>query len=92
MDNAEIVKEEVKDTSDMTKEERAELWEKWVRSEVNAALDIFLPQAVQGDIGLSYVPSVVEVLESGPVYSDTKADKVRLFIELTFENPINFKE
>ena len=87
---AEELKEEVvQDLSDMSDEEKAQAWANWVRSEVNAALDIYLPMALSGNINVKYYPHVIEVLESGPSLNENKADGVLLSIVFDFETPID---
>jgi hypothetical protein len=90
---AENTKEKVvQEIKDLSPEEKAQAWEDWVRSEVNAALDIYLPKAISGNINVRYYPHVVEVLESGPQTDDSKADGVLLSIVFDFENPIDLTE
>lgn len=69
--------------------EKAEAWEKWVRSEINSALDIFLPISYRGDVNLEYIPKVLEHTEAGPVLSDSKKDGVKFTIVLKFEESID---
>jgi hypothetical protein len=82
----------VEDIKEMTPEERAEAWAKWVRSEVNSALDIYLDKAISGNINVRYYPHVIEVQEGGPVTDDTKADGVLLSIVFEFEEPIDLQK
>ena len=79
----------VQDLAEMTDEEKAAAWANWVRSEINAALDIYLPRAVSGNINVKYLPHVVEMLETGPTTDDNKADGVLLSIMFNFEEPID---
>lgn len=69
---------------DETKVEVTEDWSEFVRSEVIAALDKFLPYSVDGKLGVMYKKSIVEETESGPVYDPNKKAGVELFISLTF--------
>lgn len=78
-----------KDVSELTNEERAAAWMGYVRSEVNAALDIYLEKANTGNIGVSYLPHVVETLETGDELDKAKADGVVLTVVLEFEEPID---
>lgn len=89
---AEETKEDVVDITEMTSEEKAEAWAKWVRSEVNAALDIYLPKALSGNINVRYYPHVIEIQEGGPVTDDTKADGVLLSIAFEFEKTIDLQK
>jgi hypothetical protein len=79
----------VEETTELTAEEKAEAWAKWVRSEVNAALDIYIDKAVSGHINVKYYPHVLEVLESGPVVNKDLADGVLLSVVFEFEKPID---
>jgi hypothetical protein len=88
----EIKNDVVEDVSKLTPKERAEAWAKWVRSEVNSALDIYLEKALSGQINVRYYPHVIEMQESGPVTDDTKADGVLLSIVFQFEEPISLNE
>jgi hypothetical protein len=83
------VEKNVEELKEMTPEERAAAWEKWVVGEVNAALGIYLPISKSGNIGLRYTPHVVEVLESGPVTTDSKADGVLISVYFDFEAPLD---
>lgn len=76
----------------MTADEKAAAWEDWVRSEVNAALDIYLSRASSSNINIRYFPVVVEELETGPVLDETTAKGVLISIELLFENPIDLNK
>jgi hypothetical protein len=82
----------LENVEEMTTEERAEAWTKWVRSEVNSALDIYLDRAISGHINVRYYPHVIEMLESGPQTDDTKADGVLLSIVFEFENPLDLQK
>lgn len=82
----------VTDVTKLTNEEKAEAWAKWVRSEVNAALDIYLDKAISGHINVKYYPHIMSMTEAGPETDETKADGVLLSIVFEFENPINLNE
>ena len=73
----------------LSEEDRTIAWANWVRSEVNAALDIYLPIALSGQINVKYYPRVIEVLENGPALDETKASGVLLSVVLEFEKPID---
>lgn len=79
----------VEDLKDMTDEEKANAWMNWVKSEVMAVLNIYLPHSIDSNIGLKYIPHVVEKLETGDVIDDTKADAVELRLVFKFEKPID---
>lgn len=82
----------VEDVKEMTKEERAEAWANYVRTEVNSALNIYLDKAISGHINVRYYPHVTEVLESGPQTDDNKADGVLLSIVFEFEEPLDLQK
>lgn len=79
----------VQELDGLTNEERAEEWAKWVRAEVNSALDIYLPKALTGHINIRYYPHVVEEQETGPVIDEQLADGVLLSVVFDFEEPID---
>lgn len=81
--------EVVEEMADLTPEEKAEAWAKWVRSEVNSALDIYLPKALSGHINVRYYPHVTEMLDTGPELDETRADGVLLSVVFEFEEPID---
>lgn len=81
-----MAEEEVKE---MTKEEVAKLWEENVRKEVNDILDIYLPIAARGDIGVRYGSPIMGTMEDGSDIIETdKADAVAVTLILRFEDPI----
>jgi len=85
------LKEKNKETpeeKELTEEERAVKWMNYVSDEVNALLAIFLPISKEGVVGMKYKPSVVEILETGPVYDDTKAEGVEIRLIFNFEEKI----
>lgn len=79
----------VKDLKGVSDEEKAEMWIKYVRNGVNSLLDIYLPVAKSGNIGIRYTPHEIERLETGPVYDETKADAVLVSIVFKFDKPID---
>lgn len=79
----------VENLVELSEEERAAAWEKWVRSELNAALDIFLPISKAGDVYTSYRAHKLDHTEAGPVYSDTLAAGVSVTMVFEFEKPID---
>jgi len=81
-----------KETTGMTVDEKAEAWESWVKSEVNAALNIYLSKASSSNINIRYFPTVIEELETGPVLDETSARGVLISLELLFENPIDLNK
>jgi hypothetical protein len=79
----------VKDVSELTKEEKAELWERYVRSEVGALLDMFLPRSIGGNVGVRYAPHVIERTEAGDLLNKDKADAVVISLVFEFEEPLD---
>lgn len=47
------------------KETLAKEWEDYVRREVNALLDIYLPDSIAGNVGIKYAHPVIESYEDG---------------------------
>lgn len=84
-----ISKEDTIDVSDLTLEEKEKAWETWVKNEVNAALDMYLPVSKLGHVNLSYSPVVVEQTEAGPVYSENLKQSVMISLIFDFEKPID---
>lgn len=82
----------VKDLENVVPEMRAALWESLVRKEVNDYLDIFLPEAITGNIGILYDRPVLEVdSKTGEKILDNKAAKgVKIIIEFAFAEPVKF--
>lgn len=79
----------VKDLSGMSSEQKELAWETYVRNGVNSLLNIYLPAAKSGNIGIRYTPHEVERLETGPVYDETKADAVLVSVVFKFDEPID---
>lgn len=75
--------------SDLTPEDKEKLWEEWVRGEVGAALDIYLPISKAGHVNLSYSSVVLEQTEAGPVFSDNMKDAVMISLIFDFKEPID---
>jgi hypothetical protein len=71
-----------------TKEEVATEWEDYVRSEVNALLDMYLPLAKNGNIGIKYYKDVKSRSEVGPVFDETKAVGVQMHLVFEFAAPV----
>jgi hypothetical protein len=70
--------------SNMSKEEKAQAWSNWVRHEINALLDMYLPVSNEGDINIQYHYAVKEVFENGPEYHDSLADAVMITMVFKF--------
>jgi hypothetical protein len=73
-------------------EEKAAAWENYVRSEVTALLDTFLPESITGNVGVKYDHPVLRVSpKTGKAEIDeTKAKGVILTIMFEFAAPIEF--
>jgi hypothetical protein len=73
-------------------EERAKAWEEYVRSEVTALLDTFLPEAIHGTVGIKYEHPIKMVSpKTGKAEIDeSKATGVYLSIMFEFAAPIEF--
>lgn len=82
-----MVDEEIKK---ITSEEAAKEWEEYVRIEMNNILDLYLPIAGRGDIGIRYGSPILGTMEDGSDLVETgKADAVAVTLILRFEDPID---
>ena len=81
-----------KENLELTKEESAELWKRYVREQVWLHLEKFLENAISGNIGVKYSHPVKEMLETGPEYDPNKADGVQLNLVFEFEDVIDLNE
>ena len=70
--------------SDAEKEKKALEWEEYVRSEVTALLDMYLPAAKNGIVGVKYTHPIKARYETGPIYNEDKAIGVNLAIGFEF--------
>jgi hypothetical protein len=73
----------------MTDETKVEAWSNWVRSEINAALDVYLPISIDSHINVGYYPHIIETLETGDVKDPVLKGGVILTVNLKFERPID---
>ena len=71
-----------------TKEETEKMWEAYVRNEVNTLLNIYLPIAVEGTVGIKYVHPVKASYETHTEYDKDKAAGVQLSLVFTFSDSI----
>ena len=73
-------------------EERAAAWEEYVRTEVNALLDTFLPEAISGNVGIKYDHPILEVSpKTGKqVIDESRATGVFISVLFEFAAPITF--
>jgi hypothetical protein len=86
---------ELKDSAEevkMTPAEIAAEWENYVRNEVNALLDIFLPEAITGNVGVMYKRPVksVDVKTGKQIIDEDKAIGVDIHIVFDFPEPVQF--
>ena len=82
----------IKDIGELSEEEKLKAWTSWIRSEVNAVLDIYLPVTMRGDINIKYFPKVVESLETGDVLDESKAEGVRISLDFVFDKTIDLNK
>ena len=67
-------------------------WEDYVRSEVNALLDIYLPFCKTGTVGIKYVHPVDYQLEDGTeVFKDHICTGVTLNLVFDFDGELEIK-
>lgn len=70
--------------SENEREKKALEWENYVRSEVTALLDMYLPMAKNGIVGIKYMHPVKARYETGPIYDENKAIGVNIAIGFEF--------
>ena len=89
MNKKDIDSEKVKEVSP---EERASAWEKYVRAEVTRVLDIYLPESVVGNIGIEYIRPVLRIdSKSGKqVFDEKKAKGVSVTLMFEFAGEVEF--
>lgn len=81
---------------ELTEEEKADMaakWELYVRSELNALLDIYLPNSIAGNVGIKYAHPVMSSYEDGTKDVDEKkAVGVNIHINFRFAETIDVPE
>jgi len=78
--------------TEMTEEERAEAWEVYVRSEMNAILDLYLPDAIAGNVGIKYGHPEIGTMEDGSkMFHEGKVNVVAVTMVLRLGEPIEPK-
>jgi len=78
--------------TEMTEEERAEAWEVYVRSEMNAILDLYLPDAIAGNVGIKYGHPEIGTMEDGSkMFDEGKVNVVAVTMVLRLGEPIEPK-
>lgn len=75
---------------DELEKQRTEDWEEYVRSEINAMLDVFLPNCAEGAVVIKYKKAILEETEAGPVFKEDSAVGVEIILDFNFlhEAPI----
>jgi hypothetical protein len=75
-------------------EERAAFWEARVRDEINTLLDIFIPEAITGNIGIKYDNPIrsIDPKTGEPDIDTEKASGVKIVIEFKFADMIHFSK
>jgi hypothetical protein len=63
-------------------------WDGYVINEVNSVLELLIPEADSGNIGITYDKVVKEMYETGPVYEPGLAKGVSINVVLTFPDTI----
>lgn len=74
----------IEELSEEEKEKIALEWEETVRSEINSYLDMYLPVARNGIVGIKYEHPVKEKIETETIYKEDKAIGVNLRIGFEF--------
>jgi len=67
-------------------------WEDYVRSEVNSLLDLYLPESINGNVGIKYIHPVKEELETGPVYYDDRICGVVINLVFNFDQDFEIQK
>ncbi|HLD90684.1 MAG TPA: hypothetical protein VI911_06705 [Patescibacteria group bacterium] len=78
-------------TNDLLDKEVTTGWSDYVRSEIAALLDIYLPVAKNGNVGIRYKKPVIATDESGiPVaFDNTKAEAVSINLVFEFDRVLD---
>jgi len=73
-------------------EEIAAAWEKYVRDEVNSLLDVFLPEAINGNVGVIYKRPVlrVDAATGKSILDENKATAVDIHVVFEFPKAVEF--
>ena len=69
-------------------EQNGVTWEEFSRSEINALLDIFLPDTESGNIGIKYIHPVKAKYETHTVYDEDKVSGVEIRVVFKFSNDL----
>ena len=88
-DSKEEKKEVVEEQKELTEEQQQVLkWMAYVRNEVNALLDIFLPVSKSGTVGVKYNKAVVAIYDSGPELDPNIAEGVEIRLVFDFDRKV----
>ena len=81
-------------TEEELRQEAAEKWKEWVRSEINSYLDTFLDVSDKGTIGVKYAFAPKGINEDGSVAEHDKreAHGVQVVLAFEFEEPLFFTD
>ena len=84
--------EEELNLKEIEPEKRAAMWEQYVRNEVNSLLDIYLPEAISGNVGVKYVKPVLRIdsKTGNKIIDEKKAKGVMINIVFEFAGTIEF--
>jgi len=63
-------------------------WEEYARSEINALLDVFLPDTETGNIGIKYSHPVRAKYETHTEYDENKINGVEFRVVFKFANDL----
>lgn len=66
-------------------------WEDYVRLEVNALLDTFLPHSANGNVGIRYLHPVKVQYEGSEEYDDEKFSGVEMILIFNFDEELKIK-
>lgn len=74
------------------KQEDVEMsWEDYVKTEVNALLDTFLPHSSNGNVGIKYIHPVKVQYEGSAEYDDELYAGVEIRLVFEFEHQLKIK-
>ena len=74
---------------ELTAEEKAKAWDLYVYGEVKALLDIYIPAAKGGSVGIKYRHPVTKKNPGYDEWDESKAESVQISIILDFEELID---
>lgn len=83
-----MAEDKVKD-EEVRKEESAQMWAQYVRSELNALLDIYLPNSKSGTVGVNYRHPITARHPGYDEWDETKAAGVEIRIVFDFEEIVD---